>query len=68
METAEIFEFDEKHQAVRLPKGLTFEGNHVYLKRVGNCIVLLPYDKPWETLVESLSRFSDDFMSKRNQQ
>lgn len=67
METAEIFDFDEEHQAVRLPKGLAFEGNHVYLKRLGSAIVLLPYNKPWETLVESLSRFSDDFMSERNQ-
>lgn len=67
METTEIFEFDKKYQAVRLPEGFTFEGKWVYLKRVGNAIVLLPYDKPWETLIESLSRFSDDFMSERNQ-
>ena len=68
MEIAEIFELDEEHQAIRLPEGFTFEGNRVYLKRVGNSIVLLPYNKPWETLVESLTTFSDDFMNERNQQ
>jgi antitoxin VapB len=67
METAEVFDFDKDHQAVRLPEGFAFEGDHLYLKRVGNVIVLLPYDKPWETLVESLSNFSDDFMNERSQ-
>ena len=67
METAEVFDVDEEHQAVRLPKGFTVEGNLVYLKRVGNSIVLLPYNEPWRTLVENLSRFSDDFMSERGQ-
>ncbi|HEX9389468.1 MAG TPA: hypothetical protein VF918_24305 [Anaerolineales bacterium] len=67
METAEIFEFDEEHQAIRLPKGFEVKGDLVYFKRFGNAIVILPYDKPWEALVESLSRFSDDFMSERNQ-
>lgn len=67
METTEVFEFDKEHQAVRLPKGFTFEGKLVYLKRFGDAIVLLPYDKPWETLAESLSKFSDDFMSGPNQ-
>ena len=66
IETAEIFDLDEEHQVVRLPKEFTFEGNLVYLKRVGNSIVLLPYNEPWRTLVESLSRFSDDFLSERD--
>jgi len=67
METTEIFEFDNEHQAVRLPKGFAFQGDQVYLKRQGNAIVLLPYNDPWEVLIASLSRFSDDFMSERNQ-
>ena len=66
MQTAEIFDFDEKHQAIRLPEGFMFEGHRVYLKRTGNSIILLPYDKPWESLVESLSQFSDDFMNDDN--
>jgi antitoxin VapB len=67
METAEIFEYDREYQAVRLPKDFAFRGNQVYLKRLGNFIVLLPYNNPWEGLIESLSKFSDDFMSERNQ-
>jgi len=67
MEVTNAFEFDEEHQAVRLPKDFAFKGNRVYLKRLGNAIVLLPYSEPWKILVESLSTFSDDFMSERNQ-
>jgi len=67
METIHVFDFDEEHQAVRLPKGFMFEGHQVYLKRVGNSVVILPFDKPWESLIDSLSKFSDDFMQERNQ-
>ena len=67
METAEVINVDEEHQLIRLPRGFTFEGSLVYLKRDGNSLVLLPYDKPWKTLAESLSRFSADFMSERDQ-
>jgi antitoxin VapB len=39
----------------------------VYIKKVGNAIILLPMDHPWETLWESLTHFSEDFMRKREQ-
>jgi antitoxin VapB len=64
MEITEVFEFGEGSQGVRLPKEFVFEGEQVYLKRLGNAIILLPYNNPWEILLESLSKFSDDFMSE----
>ena len=45
-------------QAVRLPREFRFPGDRVYLKRVGNAVVLLPYAAPWQSLVDSLSLFS----------
>lgn len=66
METAKLFQ-NGKSQAVRLPKEFRFGSDRVYIKRVGNAVVLLPYKTPWETLLNSLSLFSADFMSERNQ-
>jgi len=52
---------------VRLPKDFRFEGEKVFIKRVGNAVVLIPYQDSWETLFESLDQFSDDFMNEREQ-
>jgi antitoxin VapB len=34
---------------------------------MGDAVVLLPKTKSWDTLIASLSRFSPDFMSEREQ-
>jgi antitoxin VapB len=66
MQTAKLFQ-NGKSQAVRLPKELRFMGDRVYVKRMGDAVILLPYDTPWQSLVESLSLFSKDFMEERTQ-
>ena len=66
METAKLFQ-NGKSQAVRLPKEFRFGSNRVYIKRVGEAVVLLPYQTPWKTLLDSLSLFSTDFMNERKQ-
>jgi len=66
METAKLFQ-NGKSQAVRLPKEFRFGSDRVYIKRVGNAVVLLPYKSSWDTLLESLTHFSADFMSERTQ-
>lgn len=66
METARLFR-NGRSQAVRLPKEFRFEGDRVYVKRVGNAVVLLPYEDSWRGLFESLDRFSEDFMEEREQ-
>jgi antitoxin VapB len=66
MDTAKIF-MNGRSQAVRLPKEYRFEGNEVYIKKVGEIVVLIPYHAPWQTLYDSLEMFSDDFMETRNQ-
>ena len=67
METAKLFQ-NGQSQAVRLPKKYRFEGDKVIIKRVGNAVVLLPYEDSWQTLLESLEQFSDDFMAEGRQQ
>jgi antitoxin VapB len=67
METAKLFQ-NGQSQAVRLPKKYRFPGDKVLIRRLGNAVVLLPYQDAWETLFDSLEQFSDDFMSEERQQ
>jgi len=66
METARLFK-NGRSQAVRLPKEYRFEGDRVYIKRVGRTVILIPYHEPWQSLFDSLDQFSDDFMVEREQ-
>ena len=66
MDTAKLFA-NGQSQAVRLPKAYRFEGSHVYLKRMGRAVVLLPARSSWKVLEESLHHFTTDFMRDRSQ-
>lgn len=66
MGTAKLFK-SGRSQAVRLPKDFRFEGEEVFIKKVGDAVVLLPRDDSWRTLYESLDLFSEDFMDDREQ-
>ncbi len=66
METAKLF-ITGSSQAVRLPKEFRFEGKEVYIKKVGDAVILIPYHTPWNTLLDSLKLFSTDFMEDREQ-
>ncbi|HBR22617.1 MAG TPA: AbrB/MazE/SpoVT family DNA-binding domain-containing protein [Nitrospiraceae bacterium] len=66
MKTAKIFR-NGQSQAVRLPKEFRFKDDNVFIKKAGNVVVLIPKSNSWDSLVNSLSKFSDDFMTKRSQ-
>jgi antitoxin VapB len=66
MRTAKLFK-NGRSQAVRLPKEFRFDGTQVFIKKVGNMVVLIPEQDSWQTLFDSLGQFSDDFMESRNQ-
>jgi len=66
MQTAKLF-INGRSQAVRLPKEYRFSGDDVYIKRYQGIVMLLPRDSPWASLVDSLDRFSIDFMDERIQ-
>lgn len=66
MMTAKLF-MNGRSQAVRLPKAFRFEGKEVFIKKIGNAVVLIPIDNPWQTISDSLDLFSSDFMESREQ-
>jgi antitoxin VapB len=66
MKTAKLFKNGDS-QAVRLPKEFRFDGAEVFIKRVGDAVVLLPKARAWQTLVGSLDKFPSDFMAEREQ-
>ena len=66
MKVAKLFK-NGQSQAVRLPKEFRLEGTQVYIKRMGNAVLLLPEQDSWQILFDSLELFSDDFMEVRDQ-
>ena len=66
MKTAKLFK-NGQSQAVRLPKEFRFTGDDVYIHRLGDCVVLVPKDDPWRSMIEATRRFSNDFMNERDQ-
>ena len=39
----------------------------MFLKRVGNGVLILPSKEGWDTLIQSVGQFSEDFMGERDQ-
>lgn len=66
MKTAKLFQ-NGQSQAVRLPKEFRLQGKDVFIKQVGNTIVLIPKAHPWESLLNSLSHFANDLTIERDQ-
>jgi antitoxin VapB len=66
METAKLLTNGDI-QTVILPKEFQFQGNEVYIKKIGSVIVLISQENPWQTLFDSLNLFSEDFMETREQ-
>jgi len=67
MDTAKIFK-NGQSQAVRLPKAFRFEGDQVYIKKVGNAVLLIPYDDPWQLMLDSLGEFEGDLFPNGREQ
>lgn len=66
MRTAKIFQ-NGQSQAVRLPKEFRFKGKEVFIKRLGNAVILLPADDWWGPMDRNIGKFTDDFMNVRDQ-
>jgi antitoxin VapB len=64
METAKVF-MNGRSEAVRLPKNCRFASSEVYIKKVGDMVLLFPKNKAWDVFMEGLAGFSDDFMTER---
>ena len=66
MKTAKLFQ-NGQSQAVRLPKEFRFKGKEVFVKRLGNAVILLPKDDWWAPMDRNAGKFTDDFMNDRDQ-
>ena len=66
MEEAKLFK-NGQSQAVRLPKQYRFRGAAVYIRKLGNAVILIPKDAPWESMSKACTKFTDDFMQEKRQ-
>lgn len=66
MTSAKLFR-NGQSQAVRLPREFAMPGREVFVRRVGNAVLLVPMDDPWTAFEVAMANFSDDFMTERVQ-
>ena len=66
MKKAKLFNSDGG-QAVLLPNEYRFDGDEVLIEKTDHAIILSSAEHPWEPLLNSLDKFSDDFMDTREQ-
>ena len=62
MKTAKVFKSGNS-QAVRIPKEFHLEGKEVEILRKGESLILRPRKQSWAALIDSLKKFTDDFMA-----
>ena len=63
MDIAKVFT-NGGSQAVRLPKNYRFDTSEVYVNQIGNVVMLIPTNDHWQSLLDSLPLFTDDFLSE----
>ena len=66
MQTAKLFK-NGRSQAVRLPKECRFAGSEVFVHKYEDVVILFSRRNPWSALLDSLDKFTGDFMTERNQ-
>jgi antitoxin VapB len=66
MDKAKIF-LNGRSQAVRLPKEYRFDGDEVFVKKVGDIVLLIPTELDWSIMEAAANYITDDFMNDRNQ-
>ncbi len=67
MDTAKIFETG-RSQAIRLPKRFRFSGDEVFIQKLGDVVLLIPKEKLWDTFLNGLNSFSEDFLNDGREQ
>lgn len=66
MDTAKVFT-NGRSQAVRLPKECRFKDEEVYVKKLGDMVILIPKSDPWSSMLAGLEGFTADFPDQRKQ-
>ncbi len=63
MMTAKVFE-NGRSQAIRLPKECRFSSDEVFVNKIGDIVILLPKQKKWDSFMQAVDMFSDDYMAE----
>jgi len=66
MREAKLFK-NGRSQAVRLPKEYRMPGDSVYVQKRGEIVMLIPKEESWSSMADACDRFTDDFMTTRDQ-
>jgi len=64
-QTAKIFT-NGRSQAVRLPKEFRFETTEVYIRKVGDDVVISAKKNSWKDFFQKKSSFDEDFLAERD--
>lgn len=55
-----------RSQAIRLPKEFRFEVDEVYIKKMGNELIITAVEPSWDVFFDEPSAFGNDFMDDRD--
>ena len=64
-QVAKIF-LNGSSQAVRLPKAFRFETSEVYIRKVGDEVIISAKKPTWKSFFEKKSSFGEDFLQTRD--
>ena len=67
VKTTKVF-WSGNSQAVRIPKEFLIDADEVEIRKRGDAIVLRPRVNSWVALIESLEKFSPDFLTGERKQ
>ncbi|MBR4640073.1 MAG: AbrB/MazE/SpoVT family DNA-binding domain-containing protein [Butyrivibrio sp.] len=62
MITAKVLETVES-QTVILPENYRFSSDKVIVNKIGDTVLLIPPNDKWDSFMQAIAMFSDDFMS-----
>lgn len=66
MKSTKIF-LNGRSQAVRLPKEYRFNDDEVYIKKIGEMVLIMPKKDKWNDFFSGVNEFTEDFLEERNQ-
>ena len=67
MRTTRVFQSGNS-QAVRIPKEFRLPDGEVEITKDGDAVILRPKRRSWAPLIESLDRFTEDYLAGRRRQ
>lgn len=66
MRTATVFQSGPSTQAIRIPKDFRFSTKTVWIKKVGESLILTPKPESWEDFFKNVPQVTQDFDMSRD--